>query len=216
MHRLTFDLNTKIVSIISDNGTKLDIQHLMKVNLPIAIFIVFCCNCYAQQTTSAVNTGLVVLQQNSENPFRKFIGEWTLKEDNWSQNWGQGMEHVKIPNHHTVCRALNTTNSLLAVIDGTPPYGHIFWSYNPVKKEVYHLSSFGTLRSGVGKGTVNENGDVTLKVSFEGEGEGTYRIYTYKWISDNEYELKSTQYDVKDQPTGGFYGGTFIRINPEN
>src|SRR5688572_33120451 len=97
----------------------------MKYALLLAILLI---NCYtngiAQQTT---------------NPFQKFVGEWTLKDDNWSHNWGQGMEHIKIPNHHTICKELNTSNSLLAVIDGTPPYGHIFWSYNPVKKEVHHL-----------------------------------------------------------------------------
>ena len=150
--------------------------------------------------------------QKSKNPFKRFIGEWTLKDDNWSQNWGQADEHIKIPNHHTICKALNTDNSLLAVIDGTPPYGHIFWSYNPVKKEVDHLSSFGSSRAGVGKGTVNENGDVSLKISFADEPEGTYRLYTYKWVSENEYELKSIQYDINGKPTGYFYGGTFIRI----
>ncbi|MBT1697339.1 hypothetical protein KK083_10655 [Fulvivirgaceae bacterium PWU4] len=160
-----------------------------------------------------VSCSLGYAQGSGNNPFKKFIGEWTLKADDWTQNWGQGMEHIKIPHHHTVCKPLNTDNSLLAVIDGTPPFGHIFWTYNPVKKEVHHLSSFGEIRCGVGKGTVNDNGDVTLKVSFEGEAEGTYRIYTYKWISENEYELRSTQYDNKDKPTGLFYGGNFIRIN---
>jgi hypothetical protein len=150
--------------------------------------------------------------EKPKNPFHKFIGEWTLKDDNWSQNWGNGTEDIKISNHHTTCKQLNTDNSLLAVIDGVPPYGHIFWSYNPVKKEVDHLSSFGTTRAGVGKGTVNENGDVSLKISFADEADGTYRMYTYKWINDNEYELKSIQYDGKDKPTGLFYGGTFVRI----
>ena len=152
------------------------------------------------------------LQQNPDNPFKKFIGEWTLKDDNWSQNWGNGTENIKIQNHHTTCKELNTKNSLLAVIDGTPPYGHIFWSYNPVKKEVDHLSSFGTTRAGVGKGKVNESGDVSLKISFADEAPGTYRLYTYRWISDNEYELKSVQYNDKDEPTGFFNGGTFVRI----
>ncbi len=107
---------------------------------------------YSQETilVSSNKTALAGLQQKPENPFKKFIGEWTLKDDNWSQNWGNGTENIKIPNHHTVCKELNTANSLLAVIDGTPPYGHIFWSYNPVKKEVDHLSSFGTTRAGVG------------------------------------------------------------------
>ncbi len=149
---------------------------------------------------------------NSDNPFRRFIGEWTLKEDNWTQNWGQGTEHIKIPQHHTVCKPLNTGNSLLWIVDGPPPHGHILWIYNRARKEVEHLSSFAPARSGVGKGTVGENGDVTSKVSFEGEPEGTYRIYTYKWISDDEYELRSVQYDRDDKPTGGFYGGTFVRI----
>ncbi|RYU96711.1 hypothetical protein EWM59_06050 [Emticicia agri] len=155
---------------------------------------------------------LIGYAQHSKNPFKKFIGEWTLKDDNWSQNWGGKDEHIKIPNHHTICRAINTDNSLLAVIDGAPPHGHIFWSYNPVKKEVDHLSSFGTSRAGVGKGTVNENGDVYLKIAFADEPEGTYRRYSYKWISENEYELKSVQYDANDKPTGFFYGGVFVRI----
>ena len=144
------------------------------------------------------------------NPFHKFFGEWTLKNDSWSHNWGSGAEQIKIPNHYTMSKAVNTDNSLLQVVD-TPPKGHILWVYNPVKKEVYHLSSFGTERSGVGKGTVNERGDVTLKNSFEGEGEGTYRIYTYTWINDHTYEMKSVQYDAQGKPTGLFYGGTFVR-----
>ena len=167
-------------------------------------------NCFSQTKTAAGNKG--DNSPNSKNPFRKFIGEWTLKNDDWSQNWGGADEHIKIPNHHTICREINTDNSLLAVIDGTPPYGHIFWSYNPVKKEVDHLSSFGATRAGVGKGTLNENGDVSLKISFADEAEGTYRLYTYKWISENEYELKSVQYNANGKPTGFFYGGTFIRI----
>ncbi len=149
---------------------------------------------------------------SAENPFRKFIGEWTLKNDDWSQNWGGADEHIKIPHHHTICMELNTPNTLLAVIDGTPPYGHIFWSYNPVKKEVDHLSSFGTKRAGVGKGTVNENGDVSLKLSFADEAAGTYRLYTYTWISADEYELKSVQYDANGKATGLFYGGLFVRV----
>jgi ketosteroid isomerase-like protein len=150
--------------------------------------------------------------RKSSNPFHKFFGEWTLKGDDWSQNWGGGMEHIKIPGHHTVNREVNTANSMLSVIDGAPPHGHIFWTYNPVKKTVGHLSSFGDVRIGVGSGSVDDNGDVSLKVSFEGEAEGTYRLYSYKWVSADEYELKSVQYNAKDEPTGLYYGGTFVRI----
>ncbi|MEN0050448.1 MAG: hypothetical protein AAF806_25510 [Bacteroidota bacterium] len=148
-----------------------------------------------------------------ENPLRKFVGEWTLKENKWSQNWGGNDEEIEILQHHTLSSAINTSHSLLSIIDGPAPNGHILWTYNPIKKEIHHLSSFGTSRIGVGKGGVNENGDLRLKISFEGEQQGTYRIYTYKWISDNEYELKSVQFDATGQPTGLYYGGTFIRIN---
>ena len=148
----------------------------------------------------------------ANNPFRKFVGEWTLKEDNWRHNWGGDTESIKIPGHHTVSKAINTDNSLFSIIDGPEPNGHIFWSYNPRTKEVFHLSSFGDIRAGNGKGTITENGDVTLKLSFEGEPADTYRIYNYTWVSEDEYHMKSVQYGADDEPTGLFYEGTFVRL----
>ncbi len=146
------------------------------------------------------------------NPFQRFYGEWTLKDDRWTQNWGSGAEEIQLPQHHTLCRAINTDNSLLAVVDGPPPHGHIFWTYDRATGAVRHLSSFGPVRIGTGEGSVGPNGDVALKVSFSDEPPGTYRRYTYRWISDDEYELRSVQYDKDDQPTGGFYGGRFLRL----
>ena len=166
------------------------------------LFIVISTPCFAQSTVGA---------DSIANPFHKFFGEWTLKEDSWSHNWGSGTEQIKIPNHYTMTQALNTNNSVLQVVD-TPPKGHILWVYNPIKKEVYHLSSFGTERSGTGKGSVSENGDVTLKVSFQGEEEGSYRIYNYRWINRDEYELRSVQYNSDGKPTGLFYSGVFVRL----
>ena len=189
---------------------------MRKISFTLTLLLLFGLlskNCFSQRDSLSKELKNEDALAKATNPFYRFIGEWTLKDDNWSQNWGGKDEQIKIPNHHTVCRQLNTDNSLLAVIDGTPPYGHIFWSYNPVKKEVNHLSSFGTTRAGVGKGTVNENGDVSLKITFADEAEGTYRLYTYKWISENEYELKSIQYDANDKPTGFFYGGVFVRVH---
>jgi len=146
------------------------------------------------------------------NPFHNFIGEWTLKNDSWTHNWGGATETIKIPNHHTISTQINTANSLFSIIDGPQPNGHIFWSYNPVTKAVHHLSSFGALRVGVGEGGISKNGDVTLKISFEGEPKNTYRIYTYRWVTPDEYHMKSVQYDTSDTPTGLFYEGTFVRL----
>ncbi|MEW7292896.1 nuclear transport factor 2 family protein [Aquimarina sp. 2304DJ70-9] len=149
----------------------------------------------------------------SKNPFGKFIGEWALKDDIWTHNWGNGTETIKIPKHHTVSKQMNTNNSLLSIIDGPEPNGHIFWSYNPNTKEVHHLSSFGTIRAGNGSGTIHENGDVQLKLIFEGEPAGTYRIYNYKWLNENEYHMKSVQFNANDEPTGLFYEGNFVRLD---
>jgi hypothetical protein len=151
----------------------------------------------------AANTQLV-------NAFEKFAGEWTLKDDAWSHNWGGASETIKIPDHHSTCRPINTANSVLCVVD-TPPKGHILWAFNPVKKQVQHLSSFGELRIGVGQGSLNDKGDLQLKVSFEGEAPGTYRIYHYVWINADEYDMRSVQYDASGRETGLFYGGRFIR-----
>jgi hypothetical protein len=144
------------------------------------------------------------------NPFSRFFGEWTLKDDAWSQNWGGNSETIKIPHHHTTCRAINTDNSVLCIVD-TPPAGHILWAFNPVKKTVHHLSSFGELRIGTGQGALNQKGDLHLKVSFEGEAPGTYRLYEYVWISADEYDMKSVQFDASGKATGLFYGGRFVR-----
>jgi hypothetical protein len=146
------------------------------------------------------------------NRFARFFGEWTLKDDAWSQNWGGASENIKIRNHHTLCGPINTDNSVLCVVDISPK-GHILWAFNPVKEEVHHLSSFGDLRIGVGTGSLNHKGDLSLKVSFEGEAPGTYRIYNYVWISEDEYDMRSVQYDINDKETGLFYGGRFIRVN---
>jgi len=177
----------------------------------ILFFVCLLTHSHAQTETIAYELNGRNPKNITKNPFGKFIGEWTLKNDDWTHNWGGETETIKIPKHHTVTKQINTDNSLLSIIDGPEPNGHIFWSYNPNTKEVHHLSSFGTIRAGVGQGSINEKGDVKLKLVFEGEP-GTYRIYNYKWIGDDEYHMKSVQYNQDDQPTGLFYEGYFIRI----
>lgn len=158
----------------------------------------------------AQSSGEATGSPQSTNPFSRFLGEWTLKDDGWQHNWGGGIENIKILNHHTVCRAINTDNSVLCVVD-TPPAGHILWAFNPVRKTVHHLSSFGESRIGTGEGRLDEKGDLHLNVSFEGEAPGTYRIYDYVWISEDEYDMRSVQFDAKGKATGLFYGGRFVR-----
>ncbi|MGB3151699.1 MAG: hypothetical protein WBB27_13650 [Maribacter sp.] len=150
------------------------------------------------------------------NPFEKFIGEWTLKDDNWEQDNGNGIKKMKIPNHYTIVKEVNTDTSILQIVDATSAKGHILWVYNHTKKEIEHVSSFYPFRSGSGKGYFDEKGNVHLKVEFEGEPDGTYRIYEYYWLNTNEYSLSSIQYDQNGTPTRNYYGGIFIRTDLEH
>lgn len=147
----------------------------------------------------------------AQNPFRKFFGEWTLKNNTFKQVWdGKTTQTLTIENHYTHCAAINTSQSVLCVIDAGGLKGHILWTYDTAKNQVHHLSHFGDARNGVGSGTLNKNADLTTKVSFQGEPTGSYRIYEYKWINDREYTMMSRQYDAQNKPTGNWYGGTFI------
>lgn len=151
---------------------------------------------------------------SGENPFKKYFGEWTLKEDKFQQVWdGKTIETLNIPNHHTECKPVNTEKTVLCVVDAGDLKGHIFWTYDADKAKVYHLSHFGSSRNGVGSGTLDLKGNLTTSVSFQGEPEGSYRIYEYKWVTKDEYSMLSTQYDLKGQPTGNWYGGSFVRIS---
>lgn len=155
---------------------------------------------------------LLATIESSRNPFKKFMGEWTLANDIWIQNWGAATDTLKIADHHTISSQLNTENSLLSIIDGPEPNGHIFWAYNPNTKAVSHLSSFGEIRTGIGNGTIDEEGNLSLKITFEGEPAHTYRKYTYNWIAKDAYKMRSVQFDAKNQPTGLFYEGVFVRV----
>ncbi|TMM57413.1 hypothetical protein FEE95_13085 [Maribacter algarum] len=182
----------------------------------VTIFLLFMTKSFSQKEIISFDTNGLNQVNMVKNPFKEFIGEWTLKDNKWIQNWGNSTDTLAIPKHHTISTQINTTNSLFSIIDGPEPNGHIFWSYNPVTKKINHLSSFGELRAGVGEGSISKNGDITLKIFFEGEPKDTYRVYNYRWISKNEYHMKSVQFDASDNPTGLFYEGHFVRLDEGN
>ena len=147
------------------------------------------------------------------NPFARFFGEWTLKDDRFQQVWdGKTVETLTIPNHHTRCAPVNTARSVLCVVTTPDLAGHILWTYDDARSQVHHLSHFGTARNGSGSGSFSDRGDLRTRIRFSDEPEGSYRVYEYRWVSDDEYTMLSRQYDRDGKPTGNWYGGSFVRI----
>lgn len=166
----------------------------------------------------AIVTPVVSAQEREKtpeasNPFAAFFGEWTLKDDKFSQVWdGHTVETVTIPGHHTECKAVNTAQSVMCVVDAGGLKGHIFWAFDQKSGQVQHLSHFGDRRLGLGTGEISADGDLRLKLHFTDEPDGTYRVYEYTWVSASEYRMMSRQFDSKGEVTGNWYGGTFIRL----
>jgi hypothetical protein len=148
----------------------------------------------------------------SGNPLSAFMGEWTLKDDRFQQVWdGKTVETVTIPRHFTKCDPINTEASVLCVVSAGDLKGHILWTMG-AGNQVHHQSHFGTERTGVGVGRLDGRSNLTLKIGFRDEPEGTYREYSYVWVSADEYTMMSRQYDKHGRATGNWYGGTFVRL----
>ena len=148
------------------------------------------------------------------NPLARFFGEWTLKDDRFQQVWdGTTVETLTIPRHHTRCAPVNTDRSVLCVVNTPDLAGHILWTYDDAQQDVRHLSHFGQARTGVGTGKLNAQSDLRLELRFSDEPDGSYRIYEYIWVSDDEYSMMSRQYGRDGKPTGNWYGGSFVRLH---
>lgn len=146
------------------------------------------------------------------NPFANFLGTWALKEGRFEQVWdGETLETVTILGHRTECSVINTSQSTLCRVNAGDFQGHILWAYDEEQKEFGHLSHFGTSRLGQGRGQIEDDGSLRIRVSFSDEPDGTFREYRYDWVSEDEYIMQSIQYDASNLPTGNRYGGTFIR-----
>lgn len=145
--------------------------------------------------------------------FANFIGTWTLKDDKFEQVWdGQTVERITIPNHITVCTTVTTASSVSCSVDANGFTGQIFWVADESRKTLHHLSHFGEHRLGVGTGTISPEGQLTNRITFTDEPDGTYRIYEYRWVTPDEYEMMSHQYNAEGELTGNYYTGTFLRV----
>jgi hypothetical protein len=153
--------------------------------------------------------------QRSDNPFNRFIGNWNFDDQGFSIVWDGAPEvNNRYANQITECNPINHDRSILCLVsDKTDPFmrGHMLWSYNQTTQEVSWLSHFFPGRNGVGSGKVDKQGNLKVKVIFENEPAGTYRIYEWIWVNEHSYKMTSRQYQADGTPTGDWYGGTSVR-----
>ena len=69
------------------------------------------------------------------NPFTSFFGVWTLKNNEFQQVWDvRTLDTLTIENHLTDCKVVNTSKSLLCIVNEGELKGHILWVYDNDKK----------------------------------------------------------------------------------
>lgn len=152
---------------------------------------------------------LIETNATQENPFRKFVGIWGMKEGIWESSFG-GKYSKTIDTSFVFIAKSPTNQSLLWNYNLFPAKGVILWTFSNTKKEVYHLSANSHGPMAQGTGTINANGDANLKLYFDEDCATCYRMYRYKFISDDEVYFRASYYK-DDKETGDFYGGTFVR-----
>ncbi|MEM7688165.1 MAG: hypothetical protein AAF291_04015 [Pseudomonadota bacterium] len=158
-------------------------------------------------------SALSAQEDETSYAFDRFVGEWKLKNDRFQQVWdGKTVETLSIPGHRTKCSRINTDHSIFCVVDAVDFQGHILWAVQADGTSVSHLSHFGGSRLGDGGGALEPKGDLSLTIRFSDEPKGTYRHYTYEWVSADEYRMMSRQYDASGTATGNWYGGLFERV----
>lgn len=147
----------------------------------------------------------------TENPFQKYLGEWEMKDGIFETNF-KGEYNKNIGPKRSLVASSPTNNSVIWNEDMGDATAIILWAFDKTKKEVYHLSANSTYPMAHGTGTITSNSDIEVKLFFAGECETCYRMYRYKFISDNEFFFRATYYkDGKE--TGDYYGATLVKKN---
>ena len=146
-----------------------------------------------------------------QNPLEKFKGEWLLK-DNIFESSTNGKYNAEVnPNRTFIALPVNTNTSILWNEDfGGGFKVDIFWTYDIETKTVYHLSNTSSNGLASGKGPLKDNGDLDIKLTYPDMCKTCYRVYSFRWKSDNEIFFRATFFQ-DDKLTGDYYGATFIR-----
>ena len=143
--------------------------------------------------------------------FTRFEGEWKLKDNIWKTKFGGDYEESVDTNRYFIAKAVSPANTLLwNVYFGEGGWAVLFWTYHQETGRVNHISNTTDNNVGIGTGEFNANNDLVIKIVYPNGCTTCHRIYTYHWISPDQFDFKATIY--KDgKLTDDFYGATFLR-----
>lgn len=166
---------------------------------------------------SSFKTQSVFFANRLPSPFQRYLGNWKFDQAGFSMVWdGKNVVTQKLAGQITECNPINTDRSILCIVtnkrDANWTLGHMLWAYNSETEEISWLSHFYPDRIGVGTGSIDGQGNMRVKVSFQGEPNDTYRIYNWRWLTPDSYEMISKQYSSDGKLTGNWYGGVFKRV----
>jgi len=152
-----------------------------------------------------------VVLPSGKDKFTIFEGEWKFKDDIWKTKFDGNYKEDVNPNRSFIVKAVSPKNALLWNSNfGGDAWAVLFWTYHQETGHVNHISNTTDNNVGVGVGEFNSNNDLIIKIVYPNGCKNCHRIYTFHWITLNEFEFKATIYK-DDKLTDNFYGGTFLR-----
>lgn len=167
-------------------------------------------------TLLQVNDGLFCqtsVSDSNKSRFTRFIGEWKLKDHIWKSKFGG----EQIDSTRTfIAKAASPSNSIVWNADfGSGSWAVLFWTYHEETGKVNHISNTNDNNIGIGIGEYNDNNDLVVEIDYPHGCTTCQRVYTYHWISPNEFEFNAAIYK-EGKLTDDYYGGTFIRKESKN
>jgi hypothetical protein len=147
----------------------------------------------------------------SQDKLKRFVGEWKLKDDTWTSQFDGKYSADVNPNRSFVVTSAGPENTILWKADyGGGFWATLLWTYHQKTGKVNSISNTEDNNIGIGSGEFNVGGDLVIKIVYPHGCTSCHRIYTFHWVSDDEFIFKSTIY--KDgKLTDDFYGATFLR-----
>lgn len=176
-------------------------KNLLQLVLPLIILLSLNSKIYSQMPVS--DTG--------GYRFTRFEGEWRLKDNIWKSKFGGNYQESVDTTRSFIVKSVSPANTLLwNSYFGGDSWAVLLWTYHQETGRVNHISNTTENNVGIGTGEFKVKNDLIIKIVYPNGCTTCHRIYTFHWISPDQFDFKATIYK-DDKLTDDFYGGTFLR-----